>query len=330
MMKVTVYSAKGYDQVFLDRANGSGRVTFHYLPTRLDADTAPLARGAQAVCVFVNDQADAAALAVLSDLGIRHVALRCAGYNNVDLAEARRLGIAVSRVPAYSPNAVAEHTLALILGLSRKIPRAYNRTRDGNFSLEGLLGFDLNQMTVGVIGTGRIGATVLQILQGFGCRRLAHDPIVREDLVAQGAEYVPLDRLFEASDLVTLHCPLTPQTHHLIDGAAIERMRSNVVLINTSRGGLIDTKAVLQGLKSGKIGALGLDVYEEEGDLFFEDLSTQVIQDDVFSRLTTFPNVLITGHQAFFTREAMTNIADTTLANLVAFKATGACPNAVV
>ena len=328
-MKVSVFSAKSYDREFFDRANANHRIDFRYLPTRLDPDTAPLAQGSVAVCVFVNDQVDAEVLQVLASLGVRHIALRCAGYNNVDLSEAKRLGVVVSRVPAYSPNAVAEHTLALVLALSRKIPRAYNRTRDGNFSLEGLLGFDLNKMTVGVVGTGRIGSTAVQIFHGFGCRLLASDVVTDEACLALGTEYVSLERLFEASDLITLHCPLTPETRHLIDQEAIERMRHGVVLINTSRGALVDTSAVIRGLKSGKIGALGLDVYEEEGDLFFEDLSTQVIQDDVFSRLTTFPNVLITGHQAFFTQEAMSNIADTTLSNLYEVADTGVCRNAV-
>jgi D-lactate dehydrogenase len=264
----------------------------------------------------VNDVFDAGVVGALADGGTRVIALRCAGFNNVDLEACKEKGIAVVRVPAYSPNAVAEHTVALLLALNRQIHRAYNRVREGNFALEGLIGFDMIGKTAGVIGTGKIGAAVCRILQGFGCRVLAHDPYPNEEL---GLEYVPLDRIYAEADIVTLHLPLSVASHHLIGTDAIAKMRQGVVLINTSRGGLLDTRAVIEGLKSGKIGRLGLDVYEEEGPLFFEDHSQRVLQDDVFARLLTFPNVLITGHQAFLTAEALTQIAETTLGNLAAF-----------
>ncbi|ESR23823.1 2-hydroxyacid dehydrogenase [Lutibaculum baratangense] len=318
-MKVAVFSTKSYDRTFLEAANARAGHEFSYLTPHLSSETALLAKGAEAVCIFVNDSADADTLAELHRQGVRYVALRCAGFNNVDLAAARRLGIAVARVPAYSPHAVAEHTLALILALNRKLYRAYNRVREGNFALDGLLGFDLYGKTAGVVGTGAIGAVVVRILTGFGCRVLAHDPQRDASLEALGASYVPLDELFGESDVVTLHCPLTPDTHHLVDARRVAAMKPGSMLINTGRGALVDTPALIEGLKSGQIGSLGLDVYEEEADLFFEDLSNEMLHDDVFARLLTFPNVLITGHQAFFTREALTAIAQTTIANLSAF-----------
>jgi len=272
------------------------------------------------VCVFVNDQLGAPVLAELARQGTRVIALRCAGFNNVDLAAARDLGITVVRVPAYSPYAVAEHTVGLMLTLNRKIHRAYARVREGNFALQGLLGFDLHGRTVGVVGTGQIGAIVARIMRGFGCEVLAYDPYRSPECEALGARYVELPELFRSSDIITLHCPLTPQTYHLINAEALEQMKDGVMLINTGRGALVDTQAVTEALKSGKIGYLGLDVYEEEAALFFEDRSDRVIQDDVFTRLLTFPNVIITGHQAFFTGEALTNIAETTLSNVTAFE----------
>ncbi|PZW38982.1 D-lactate dehydrogenase [Humitalea rosea] len=324
-MQIAVFSTKPYDQSFLTAANvaaGSPHA-LHFLEARLTADTAVLAEGAQAVCAFVNDRADAGVLAQFARSGVRLLALRSAGFNNVDLAAARRLGVTVARVPAYSPRAVAEHTVAMILGLNRHIPRAHARVRDGNFALDGLLGFDLHGRTVGVVGTGRIGIAFARIMLGFGCKVLAHDPVQDPACAGLGIGYVPLDALLAGSDIISLHCPLSPATHHLIDAAAIARMRPGVMLINTSRGGLVDTPAVVEALKAGAIGHLGLDVYEEEADLFFEDLSDHLLQDDVFARLLTFPNVLITGHQAFFTAEALTAIAETTLANISAFAATG-------
>jgi D-lactate dehydrogenase len=321
-MDVTVFSAKPYDRAFLDAAAGSQHRLRH-LEARLSPATAILAKGAGAVCAFVNDTVDAAVLAEFKQLGVGLVALRSAGFNNVDLAAAKDAGIAIARVPAYSPEAVAEHTVALILSLNRNIHRAHARVREGNFALDGLMGFNLHGRTVGIVGTGRIGVGVIRIMLGFGCRVLAFDPFPDPDVAALGATYVPLADLLATADIVSLHCPLTPETHHLIDAAAIAAMKRGVMLINTSRGGIVDTRAVVEGLKDGAIGHLGLDVYEEEADLFFEDLSDQVIRDDVFSRLQTFPNVLITGHQGFFTAEALTAIAETTIANITAFEKTG-------
>ena len=324
-MKVAVFSAKPFDREFLDAANAAAGLPheLRYFEAHLDAGTAALAEESTAVCPFVNGQVNAEVLARLHDLGVRQVALRGAGFNNVDLASAERLGISIARVPAYSPHAIAEHTVTMILALNRKIHRAYARVREGNFSLDGLLGFDLHGRTVGIIGSGRIGMVVARIMTGFGCQILASDPIESEQLTELGGHYVPLDVLLPSSDIITLHCPLTPKTRHLIDGGTIGRMKRGVMLINTSRGAVIETKAVINGLKTGAIGYLGLDVYEEEGDLFFEDLSQHVIQDDVFARLLTFPNVLVTGHQAFFTEEAMRAIAATTIENISAFEATG-------
>jgi D-lactate dehydrogenase len=282
-----------------------------------------LAAGAEAACLFVNDRADDAAQVALRQGGVRLLALRSAGFNHVDLVAARRNGLSVARVPAYSPEAVAEHAVALIMTLNRHTHRAYNRVREGNFSLEGLLGFDLHGKTVGVVGTGQIGLAFARIMRGFGCRLVGHDPNPSPEAAALGIEMVPLPALLERSDVVSLHCPLTPATHHLIDAAALARMKRGAMLVNTSRGGILDTRAVVEALKAGHLGHLALDVYEEEADLFFEDLSGRVIQDDVFARLQTFPNVLITGHQGFFTAEAMRAIAETTVANLDAFAATG-------
>lgn len=324
-MRVAVFSTKPYDQEFFSRANEEAGHELTFLEARLRKDTVTLAKGFEAVCVFVNDALDAEVVAALAEGGTRVVALRCAGFNNVDLEACKEKGLTVVRVPAYSPNAVAEHTVALLLALNRQIHRAYNRVREGNFALEGLIGFDMIGKTAGVIGTGKIGAAVCRILQGFGCRVLAHDPFPNESL---GLEYVDLDRIYAEADIVTLHLPLSKESHHLIGADAIAKMKDGVVLINTSRGGLLDTRAVIEGLKSGKIGRLGLDVYEEEGPLFFENHSDGVLHDDVFARLLTFPNVLITGHQAFLTTEALTQIAETTLGNLAAF-ASGETTNAV-
>jgi len=317
-MRVAVYSTKPYDRQFLAEANPAPGHRLSFLEPRLAPETVPLAADAEAVCAFVNDDLGVGVLERLAALGIRHVALRCAGFNQVDLRAAERLGITVSRVPAYSPHAVAEHCAALVLALDRRTHRAYNRVREGNFALTGLLGFDLHGKTVGIVGTGRIGTCFARIMTGFGCRVVASDPQPSEECRALGVEYLPLEHLLAQSHIVSLHLPLTPQTHHFLGAAQLDGMRDGVMLINTSRGMLIDTVAVIEALKRGKIGYLGLDVYEEEADLFFEDLSDQVLRDDVFSRLLTFPNVLVTGHQGFFTREAMTNIAATTMGNLTA------------
>lgn len=322
-MRTLVYSTKPYDRHFLEAANSEGAHELVFLEPRLTRETASLASGARAVCVFVNDEVDAGVLEALRGHGVELVALRCAGFNNVDLAAARRLGISVCRVPEYSPYAVAEHTVALMLTLNRKTHRAHARVREGNFALEGLLGFDVKGKTVGVVGTGKIGTIVLRIMAGFGCTLLAHDPAPNGECVQLGARYVALPELLASSDIISLHCPLTPATRHLIDRAAVNAMRRDVMLINTSRGAVVDTRALIAGLKSGIIGSLGLDVYEEEADLFFENLSDQVILDDIFARLITFPNVLITSHQAFFTHEALSTIARTTIENVSAFQSTG-------
>jgi D-lactate dehydrogenase len=329
-MRIAVFSTKSYDRESLLAQNAEHGHELTFFEPRLTAETASLARGFAAVCVFVNDTLDARVLDVLAKGGTKVVATRSAGFNHVDLAAAEALGIVVVRVPAYSPNAVAEHAVALMLALDRRIHRAFNRVREGNFSLEGLLGFDLCRQTAGVVGTGQIGRVVARILRGFGCPVLAFDPYPSPELEALGARYVPLDELLRESGVVTLHCPLTPETHHLIDARAVDLMKPGVMLINTSRGALVDTQAVIEGLKRGRIGYLGLDVYEEEADLFFEDLSDTAIQDDVFARLLTFPNVIVTGHQAFFTREALAQIAKVTLGNVSEVERTGTAANRVM
>ena len=329
-MKIAVFSTKRYDRAYLQRANAAHGHHLTFFEAHLNPRTARLAEGCSAACVFVNDTVNAEVVGELAQCGIRLVALRCAGYNNVDLPTAEKNGVVVVRVPAYSPHAVAEHTVALLLALNRKIYRAYNRIREGNFALEGLLGFDLHGKTIGLIGTGRIGARVASIMNGFGCQLLGYDLSENDDCLAVGLRYVSLPELYEASDVITLHCPLTPNTHHLINRSSLEQMKQGVTIINTSRGALIDTRDVIQALKSGKIGYLGMDVYEEEADLFFEDLSAKIIQDDVFSRLITFPNVVITGHQAFFTSHALEKIAHTTLNNITAEERGEVCPHRVV
>jgi len=319
-MRLAVFSTKPYDRTSFQEANTEHGHDLVFFEPRLTPETAPLADGFAGVCAFVNDHVNHAVLERLASGGTRLIALRSAGFNHVDLPAAKGLGLTIARVPAYSPHAVAEHAVALILSLNRRIHRAYARVREGNFSLDGLLGFDLHGRTVGVIGTGRIGTVFATIMRGFGCELIGHDLAPSPECLALGMRYAPLAELLEGSDIVALHAPLTPETHHLIDAAAIRGMRHGAMLINTSRGALVDTRAVIDGLKRGQIGALGLDVYEEEEHLFFEDLSNQVIEDDVFSRLLTFPNVLITGHQGFFTAEALRNIADTTLHNVTAFE----------
>lgn len=328
-MKFTLFSAKSYDEDYFGAALKDTDHACNFQEARLAADTAALAEGSRAVCAFVNDALDRACIEQLHARGIDTVAMRCAGFNNVDLEAAAELGVRVVRVPAYSPYAVAEHTIGLLLALNRRLYRAYNRVREGNFSLHGLVGFDVHGLTVGIIGTGTIGAKVAALFKGFGCQLLCHDPVENADVLAMGADYVDLDRLMTASDIITLHCPLTDETHHLIDETVISKMKPGVTLLNTSRGGLVDTTAVIGGLKSGHIGNLGIDVYEEEDSLFFEDQSGSVMQDDTFARLLTFPNVLITGHQAFFTDTALRQIARTTLQNLSDLESTGNCANEV-
>jgi D-lactate dehydrogenase len=318
-VKVAVFSTKNYDREFLGSANASRHELYFFEP-HLSEQTATLAEGFEAVCVFVNDTVDALVVAKLADLGVRLIALRCAGYNNVDLAAVKRHGLTVVRVPGYSPYAVAEHTIGLMLALNRKLQRAYNRVREGNFALDGLLGFDMHGKTAGIIGTGKIGSVTARILIGFGCEVLAFDPVENENCRALGVRYVKLDNLLSQSHVITLHCPLTAENKHMINAGALQKMRGGVMLINTSRGALIDTLAVIKALKTGKIGYLALDVYEEEEQIFFEDRSGVIIPDDLFARLLTFPNVIITGHQAFFTREALENIARTTIDNFTKFQ----------
>jgi D-lactate dehydrogenase len=328
-MKVAVFSSKSYDRKFLEAANCASKHELLFLEPRLTPTTAPLAAEFPAICAFINDRLDRETLAILAQGGTRLIALRSAGYNNLDVAAAKELGLTAVRVPAYSPHAVAEHAVALVLTLNRKLHRAYNRVRDDNFSLEGLLGFDLYGTTVGVVGTGKIGQCFAEIMKGFGCHLLAYDLYQNQACLALGVKYVELPELLAGSDVVSLHCPLIPETKHLINAESLQSLKFGAMLINTSRGGLIDTKAVIGAIKSGRVGYLGIDVYEQEEDLFFEDLSDTVIQDDTFQLLQSFPNVVITAHQAFFTRNALKNIAEATIANISDFAQGRSCPNEV-
>ncbi len=329
-MKVAVFNTKTYDRQFLTDANAESGHELVFFEPRLTPDTASLASGFEAVCVFINDELHAETLKIIASTGTKLVALRSAGFNHVDLHTAAKLGIKVVRVPSYSPQAVAEHAVGLILTLNRKYHRAFNRVRESNFSLNGLLGFDLYGSTVGIVGTGKIGVCFAQIMRGFGCKLLAYDVYKNPICLDMGVKYVEFPELLRNSDIVSLHCPLTPESHHMINSESLKDFNPGAMLINTSRGGLIDTKAVIQGLKSGRIGHLGLDVYELEGSLFFEDLSDQVIQDDTFGRLVTFPNVVVTGHQAFFTRNALQNIAEATISNITDVANGRSCPNLVL
>lgn len=321
-MKTAIFSTKPYDETFLRAANEDFQAghEFEFFEVRLSPRTAELVTDHPAICTFVNDPLDAHTLDILHQRGVRSIALRCAGYNQIDLPQASSLGLRVARVPAYSPFAVAEFALALILALNRKTHRAYTRTRDGNFSIDGLMGFDLNGKTIGIIGTGKIGAIFAQLLSGFGLTVLGYDPQNNPDFVKAGGNYVALDELFRRADIVSLHCPLIPQTYHTINADSLQMAKPGVMIINTSRGALVDAPAVIDALKSGRIGALGLDVYEQEANFFYEDLSDSIIQDDTLQRLISFPNVLVTSHQAYFTDTAMRNIAETTISNLTAFE----------
>ena len=317
---VAVYDTKPYDRDYLTRATGSGELAWRFHEFRLEAETAFAANGAQAVCVFVNDVVNREVLKRLAASGVRLVALRCAGFNNVDLEAAKELSVAVTRVPSYSPHAVAEHTIALILTLNRKIHRAFNRVREFNFSLSGLVGFDLCGKTAGVFGTGKTGRIVAEILRGFGMRVLASDPYPNKEWAAQnGVEYVDVSTLARESDIITLHAPLTPQTDRIVNQQTLALMKSGVMLVNVSRGRLIHTKALIQALKRGQVGGVALDVYEEEEGIFFEDLSGEILQNDELARLLTFPNVLVTAHQAFLTHEALSEIARVTVENVRRF-----------
>lgn len=329
-MKIAFFSSKRYDQQSFAAANQTHGYELVFLESRLNPKSASLAAGFEAVCVFINDDVSAATLEVLAAGGTRLVALRCAGYNNVDLVAAQALGITVVRVPAYSPHAVAEHAVGLILTLNRKLHRAYHRVRDDNFTLDGLLGFDLHGKTVGVVGTGNIGLCFAQIMRGFGCRLLAYDVRENPACLDLGVTYLPLIEVLGQADIVSLHCPLLPSTHHLLNPETLGQIKRGAMVINTSRGGLVDTAAMIEALKSGQVGYFGTDVYEGEGPLFFEDLSDTVIQDDTFQLLQSFSSsVVITAHQAFFTEEALTNIALTTLNNLSTVAAGQPCPNAL-
>jgi D-lactate dehydrogenase len=328
-IRVAVFSAKKWVIDSFDQFKDKYAFEIVYFEPRLNESTVRLAAGFDAVCVFVNDVVNENVVEQLNDEKVALIALRCAGFNNVDVDAAAHAGVGVVRVPAYSPYAVAEHTVGLILALNRKLHKSYSRVRDYNFALDGLLGFDLNGKTVGVIGTGKIGQIFAKLMMGFGCKILAYDKYPSKELEGQGVQYADLPELYENSDIISLHCPLTHGTYHIINEYAIGLMKKDVMIINTSRGPLIDTGAVIGGLKSGKVGYLGLDVYEEEEELFFEDLSQKVIQDDQFVRLQTFPNVLITAHQAFFTKEAVSNITRTTLENIKEYLEKGGTVNEV-
>ena len=320
MLTVSCYDTKSYDREYFERAEGSKKLRFRFHDFRLSCETAATAEGSQAVCVFVNDQLDAECLQKLARIGIKLIAMRCAGFNNIDLPAAKSFGIGVVRVAAYSPYAVAEHTITLLMSLNRRIHKAYNRVREHNFSLTGLVGFDLHGKTVGIVGTGRIGQITAQIVRGFDAKVIAYDPIPKPEWAAMyGVEYANFPQLLAESDVVSLHLPLTPQTRFLLNAQALEKMKRGAILLNTSRGKLIDTSAVIDALKSGQLAGVGLDVYEEEEGLFFEDLSGEVLQDDELSRLLTFPNVLVTAHQAFLTHEALSEIARVTTTNLLRY-----------
>ncbi|ALB70587.1 2-hydroxyacid dehydrogenase [Cronobacter muytjensii] len=329
-MKLAVYSTKQYDKKYLQHVNQEYGFDLEFYDFLLTERTAKTAIQCDGVCIFVNDDGSRPVLEELKKHGVKFIALRCAGFNNVDLDAAKELGLKVVRVPAYSPEAVAEHAVGMMMCLNRRIHRAYQRTRDANFNLEGLTGFTMYGKTAGVIGTGKIGVAALRILKGFGMRLLAFDPYPSAAALELGVEYVDLKTLFSQSDVITLHCPLTPENYHLLNQNAFEQMKDGVMIINTSRGGLVDSQAAIEALKSQKIGALGMDVYENERDLFFEDKSNDVIQDDVFRRLSACHNVLFTGHQAFLTEEALISISETTLENLRQLERGETCPNELV
>jgi len=318
-LKVAVFSSKSYDEEHLTQANTKFGFELTFFEPQLTPQTAALTKGFDIVCCFVNDVIDGSVALELRNNGVRLVAMRCAGFNNVDLEACANNELPVARVPEYSPNAVAEHAVALVLDLNRNIHRAFSRVRENDYSLSGLMGFDLYGKTVAAVGGGRIGQSFIRIMKGFGCRVLCYDPMPSDALKETGAEIVPLEQVWAESDVISLHCPLVRSTYHIINSNSLSQMKQGVMLINTSRGGLIDTVAIIKNLKNGRVGYLGLDVYEEEASLFFEDYSDEVLQDDIFARLTTFKNVVITGHQAFFTREAMQAIAEVTLSNIQNF-----------
>ncbi len=319
-MKIAVFSTKVYDQEYFEKYQNSYGFEFTYFEASLNSHTASLTSGYDVACVFVNDKVDDKTTEILAKNGIKLIALRCAGFNNVDLESAKKNNIKVVRVPAYSPEAVAEHATALILTLNRKTHKAYNRIREGNFSLNRLIGFNLPEKTVGVIDTGKIGATFCKIMKGFGCKIIAFDKYESEELIKLGIHYKPLKQVFQEADIISLHCPLNPETKHIINAESLSLMKDGIMIINTSRGALIDTADIIDGLSSRKIGYLGIDVYEQEENIFYKDLSESIIPDDLILRLISFPNVLITAHQAYFTKEAMEQITKTTLNNIEDFK----------
>ena len=328
-MKIAVFSAKRYDREFLTAANAEAGHRLRFFDAPLDDDSVGVAAGYDAVCIFVNDKADAEVLKALAAGGTRLVALRCTGFNNVDLKAAAELGLKVVRVVTYSPYSVAEHAVALLQAINRKIHRAYNRTRDSNFALDGLMGFDLHGKTVAVVGTGKIGCVFAKIMVGFGCEVIGYDKYPSAAFTALGAHYAEPGEIGAKADIVSLHCPLTPETHHIINTESLARAKRGCLLINTSRGGLVDTEAAIEALKSGQLGGLAIDVYEQEADLFFRDLSSTIIADDTFQRLLSFPNVIVTGHQAFFTEEAITTICETTIASATEFESGQALSNEI-
>ena len=329
-MKIAFFSSKPYDKTFFEAENKNYGFELNFYETHLGPHIVNAIEDEQAVCVFVNDKVNRQVIEILAKKGVKIIALRCAGFNNVDLEAAKEFGIKVCRVPAYSPEAVAEHTMAMLLTLNRKTHKAYNRVREQNFALNGLLGFNLFQKTIGIVGTGKIGKAYINIAKGFGCKIIAYDLYPDQELMNNGVEYVELDKLFKSSDIISLHCPLTPENHYMINQETITKMKDGVTIINTSRGGLINTHEAIEALKNHKIGYLGIDVYEQEEKLFFKDLSAEIIQDDMIQRLMSFPNVLVTAHQAFFTREALEQISEITMRSISEIKEKGSTDEVVM
>ncbi|TGN30346.1 2-hydroxyacid dehydrogenase [Empedobacter tilapiae] len=329
-MKIAFFSSKPYDKTFFEAENKNYGFELNFYETHLGPHIVNAIEDEQAVCVFVNDKVNRQVIEILAKKGVKIIALRCAGFNNVDLEAAKEFGIKVCRVPAYSPEAVAEHTMAMLLTLNRKTHKAYNRVREQNFALNGLLGFNLFQKTIGIVGTGKIGKAFINIAKGFGCKIIAYDLYPDQELMNNGVEYVELDKLFKSSDIISLHCPLTPENHYMINQETIAMMKDGVTIINTSRGGLINTHEAIESLKNHKIGYLGIDVYEQEEKLFFKDLSAEIIQDDMIQRLMSFPNVLVTAHQAFFTQEALEQISEITMRSISEIKEKGSTDEVVM
>lgn len=329
-MKIAFFSSKPYDKTFFEAENKNYGFELNFYETHLGPHIVNAIEDEQAVCVFVNDKVNRQVIEILAKKGVKIIALRCAGFNNVDLEAAKEFGIKICRVPAYSPEAVAEHTMAMLLTLNRKTHKAYNRVREQNFALNGLLGFNLFQKTIGIVGTGKIGKAFVNIAKGFGCKIIAYDLYPDQELMNNGVEYVELDKLFKSSDIISLHCPLTPENHYMINQETIAMMKDGVTIINTSRGGLINTHEAIEALKNHKIGYLGIDVYEQEEKLFFKDLSAEIIQDDMIQRLMSFPNVLVTAHQAFFTQEALEQISEITMRSISEIKEKGSTDEVVM